>query len=191
MQVRYCSWMAQPPSSLDVQSLLYTLPRVTFKCPSYPLFRAASLANRFSFFCMSAFTCAARCNSLDATCIFKAKQNFCYAYMLFFRKRNKCHFSLEHFKKSTIPSTFPVTAGKTKTWGIFLLICLLLMFDAMANYLHWFIQPIAVGWLWSTLGHVLQVWSLLGLTTEHTLSCRSPPDRPLRSLQWRAVTTPS
>lgn len=122
---------------------------------------------------------------------------------LVFSKQNKtfamltCYFSeketsvispLSILRNQQFQALFPVTAGKTKTWGIFLLICLLLMFDAMANYLHWFIQPIAVGWLWSTLGHVLQVWSLLGLTTEHTLSCRSPPDRPLHSLQWRAVT---
>lgn len=79
---------------------------------------------------------------------------FCFEHTSYicciFRSRNKCHFTLEHFNKSTIPSTFPVTAGRTKTWSTFLLTRLLLMFGVRTNYLHSFIQ--------SELGEKLWAW---------------------------------
>lgn len=62
--------------------------------------------------------------------MFKAKHNICCVYVVAFRKRNKCHFPLEHINKSKIPSTFSVTVGETKTWNTFLLTCLLL-FDVL------------------------------------------------------------
>lgn len=88
--------------------------------------------------------------------MFKAKHNIC----CIFRRRNKCHFSLEHFNKSTIPSTFLVTARRTKTWSTFLLTCLLLMFGVRTNYLHSFIQ--------SELGEKLRAWRWW---TEHIKPC--------------------
>lgn len=120
--------------------------------------------------------------------MFKAKHNICCVYMLVFRKRNKCHFSLEHFNKSTIPSAFLVTAGKTKTWSLFLLTCLLLTFDTMTNYLYSFIQsklgeglPACRRWMEDIRTCPAQLGACQGLTTEGTQSCWPPPAPPLFS----------